>query len=91
MWRIAIHDHIKGDLVSAAIHAMALRHLFPTEYKAGEFHPHYIPLHAELNRLFGMEPPSYRYQACDSLLKMVKDELAGREITDLTLPSPGAS
>ena len=89
IWRIAIHHVIKGDLASAAIHAMALRHLSP-EYEAGKFNPHYSPLHAKLNELFGMEPPSYSYQACDSLLKMVKDELAGHGVTDSTVPSPGS-
>jgi hypothetical protein len=81
MDRVTRHYHIKGDLVSAAIYAMALRHLSP-DYRPGEFTPHDISLHAKLNSFFGMEPPSHTYQACDSLLKMVKDELAGHGVTD---------
>jgi hypothetical protein len=87
---ITKHHHSKRDLVNAAIHAMALRHLSP-EYKPGEFTPHDSFLHAKLNSLFGMEPPSYAYQACDSLLKMVRDELAGHGVTDSTAPAPETS
>jgi len=90
MDRIIRHHHSNGDLLSAAIHAMALLHLSP-EYKTGEFNPHDIHLHGKLNSLFGMEPPSYTYQACDSLLKMVRDELAAHGVTDSAAPSPQAS
>jgi hypothetical protein len=85
---IATHYCDKKDMVSAAIYAMALRRLAPKGYSSptgshDPGNPHDIHLHNELNRLFGMEPPSYFYQACDSLLKMVKDELARHAITDL--------
>jgi hypothetical protein len=83
---IAKHNYHKKDMVSAAIYAMALRQLSPMGYSE-TFDPHYTPLHMELNKLFGMEPPSYVFQACDSLLKMVKDELARHGITD---PPPGS-
>jgi hypothetical protein len=89
MDRLTRHHHSKGDLVSGAIYAMALRHLSP-DYKAGEFTPHDISLHMKLNSFFGMEPPTHTYQACDSLLKIVKDELARRGVTD-SAPLPEAS
>ena len=72
---LARHYHHKKDMVNAAIYAMALRQLSPMGY-SGPFDPHDINLHMDLNKLFGMDPPSYVFQACDSLLKMVKDELA---------------
>ena len=76
-------------MVNAAIYAMVLRHLSPVAYSE-PFDPHYPPLHMELNKLFGMEPPSYVFQAGDSLLKMVKDELARHGITDPPPESPEA-
>jgi hypothetical protein len=39
----------------------------------------------ELNKLLGMEPPTYVFQACDSLLNMVKDELARHGIAESPL------
>jgi hypothetical protein len=42
--------------------------------KTRAFTPHYLPLHAELNRRFGKG--RYAYDACDSLLNIVKGELA---------------
>jgi hypothetical protein len=86
MDRITKHHHNKGDLKSAAVYAMALRQLCP-EDKAGEFTPHDILLHTKLTGLFGMEPPNYTYQACDSLLNMVGDVLAEHGITDSTASS----
>jgi len=71
---IATHHYSKKELVSAAIYAMVLRQLSPV-YKVGEFTPHNHSLHTELNNRFG-GGLKYAYQACDSLLKMVKDELA---------------
>jgi len=50
--------------------------------------PHNMHLHEELNALFEIEPPGYAYKACDSLLKLVKDELARHGIVDPTLPAP---
>jgi hypothetical protein len=78
---IASYYYRKQDIVSAAIYAMALRQLSPMGY-SGPFDPHDTHLHMELNRLFGMEPPTYVFQACDSLLSMVKDELARHGITE---------
>jgi hypothetical protein len=66
------------DLVSAVIYAMALRQLQPSDEPSAL---HLSTLHNKLNELFGMEsgrPGSYLYEACDLLLKMVKDELARR-------------
>ena len=74
---LATHHYRNKDMVSAAIYAMALRQLFP-DYSSPN--PHDMQLHTELNKRFGMEPPSYMYQACDSLLKMVKDKLAQQGI-----------
>jgi hypothetical protein len=72
---IATHHYNKKELVSAVIYAMALRRLYP-DFKPGEFSAHNSHLHMELNKMFGMEPPTYVYQACDLLLKNVTDELA---------------
>jgi hypothetical protein len=85
---IATHYYDKKDMVRATIYAMALRQLSPEGY-AGPFDPHNVHLHLALNRLFGMEPPSYVYQAADSLLKMVKDELARHGIVEPPLPEGG--
>lgn len=86
---IATHHYRNNDMVSAAIYAMALRQLSPTG-SSDRFDPHDGFLHFELNKLFGMQPSSYLYQACDSLLKMVKNELAQHGIADPPLPSPEA-
>lgn len=72
---ITTHYYKKNELVSAAIYAMALRQLSPIS-KPGEFTPHDSFLHTQLNAVFGMAPPQYAYQACDSLLTMVKDKFA---------------
>jgi hypothetical protein len=81
---ITTHHYDKKDLVNAAIYAIALRQLSPV-YKVGEFSPHNSFLHSELNNRFGGNQ-RYAYQACDSLLKMVKVELARHGIAP-TLPS----
>jgi hypothetical protein len=86
---IATHHYRNNDMMSAAIYAMALRQLSPMG-SSERFHPHDHFLHSDLNKFFGMQPPSYVYQACDSLLKMVKDELARHGIADPPLPSPQA-
>lgn len=78
---VATHYFRNDDLVNAAIHAMALRHLSPDWSGPWPFDPHDSNLHAHLNQLFGMEPPTYLYQACDSLLQIVKCELARHGIT----------
>jgi hypothetical protein len=83
---ITTHHYREKDMVSATIYAMALRRLSP-EYVPGKFTPHDTSLHGELNRLFGMEPPTYRYQACDSLLGTVKDRLAQHGIADSPPPA----
>jgi hypothetical protein len=80
---IATHYYDKNDMVNAAIYAMALRQLSPDGWSGPwPFDPHNPLLHGKLNKLFGMEPPAYLYQACDSLLQMVKDELARHGIAD---------
>jgi len=79
---IATHHYRKNELVSAAIYAMALRRLSP-HYRPFEFNAHNGSLHSELNKRFGMSPPTYLYQASDSLLQMLKDELARHEIADM--------
>jgi len=81
MGLIATHYYEKGDMVSAVIYAMALRRLSPSGYEE-PFDPHNIHLHVKLNKLFGLEPPTYVFQACDSLLKIVEDELARHGIVE---------
>jgi hypothetical protein len=78
---LSTHHYGNGDFVNAAIYAMALRQLSPAGYVApggpdDPGSPHDISLHQKLNALFGMQPPKYAYQACDSLLEMIKHELA---------------
>ena len=85
---IATHYYDKKDMVSAAIYAMALRQLSPMCDSGDPHDPHNTILHMELNKLFGMEPPTYVFQACDSLLRIVKDELARHGIAEPPLPSP---
>jgi hypothetical protein len=96
MGLIATHYYRKNDMVNAAIYAMALRQLSPMGYSApggpndpGD--PHDTHLHMELNKRFELEPPTYVFQACDSLLKIVKDELARHGIVDPPLSHPYAS
>lgn len=84
---IATHYYERDDMGSAAIYAMALRHLSPSYSR--QFDPHDSSLHMKLNEFFGLEPPTYLYQACDSLLKIVKDELARHGIAELMPPSQG--
>jgi hypothetical protein len=80
---IATHYYDKSDMVNAAIYAMALRQLSPEGWSGPwPFDPHNPLLHGQLNRLFGMEPSTYLFQACDALLQMVKDELAQHGITE---------
>jgi hypothetical protein len=86
MGHIATHYYRKDDMVNAAIYAMALRQLSPKGWSGPwPFNPHDGLLHGKLNNLFGMQPPTYLYQACDSLLKMVKDKLARHGIAEQTL------
>ncbi len=80
---LASHYYHNKDMVSGAILAMALRHLSPTyEIERGAPLGETTRLQLELDRLFGMTPPTYVFQACDSLLKIVKDELARHGIVD---------
>jgi hypothetical protein len=70
-------------MLNAAIYAMTLRQLSPEGWSGPwPLDPHDGVLHAELNNLFGMEPPTYLYKACDLLLKLVKDELARHGIAE---------
>jgi hypothetical protein len=78
---VATHHYRNKDMVSAAIYAMALRQLFP-DYSSPN--PHDSELHRQLNNLFAVNHPSYLYQACDSLLKIVKNELARHGIAEQT-------
>jgi hypothetical protein len=79
--RITTH-HFKNDkLVSAAIFATALRQLCP-EYMQGRFDPHDTFLQIALNRQFGMEPPTYSFQAVDGLKQLLIDKLAEHGIAE---------
>lgn len=62
----ASHHHRKDDMVSAAIYALAFRHLVP-DSKTG-FNPHDHSLHVRLNELFGVDKGSYVFKACDEIL-----------------------
>ena len=79
--RITTHHFKNNQLVSAAIYAAALRQLWPKEvpYK---FDPHDKLLQIALNNRFGINPPTYVYQAVDSLKQMLVDKLAEHGITD---------
>ena len=50
---ITTHHYKNSELVSAAIYATALLRLSP-DYQPGEFNPHDVSLHMELNGRFGM-------------------------------------
>jgi hypothetical protein len=78
---ITTHHYKKTELVSAAIYATALRRL-SSVYQEGEFNPHDMFLHSELNRRFGMNPPTYAYQAVDTLREMLIAKLAQHGIPD---------
>jgi hypothetical protein len=71
----ATYCYRQNDVVSAAVYAMALRQLSPKWSPGPGGNPHDAILHGKLNALLGMVPPTYLYQACDSLLQMVKDKL----------------
>jgi hypothetical protein len=86
---ISTHYYDNNDMLRASIYAMTLRQLSPKGY-SGPFDPHNPHLHLALNKLFGMEPPSYVFQAADSLLKTVKDELARHGIVESPLPTAEA-
>jgi hypothetical protein len=87
---ITTHCYQKKDMVSAAIYAIALRQLSPMGY-SGPLDPHDHNLQRELNKLLGMDPPKYVFQACDSLLKTVKDELAKHGMRDPDEPEVAGS
>jgi hypothetical protein len=87
MGLLVTHYYHNKDMVSAAIYAMALRQLNPNgELERGTPLGENTHVHMELNRLFGMDPPTYVFQACDSLLEMVKAELARHGVVNA--PSP---
>jgi hypothetical protein len=79
--RIATHHFKNEQLVSAAIYATALRRLWP-KYVPYKFNPHDSSLQTALNRRFGMDPPTYVYQAVDSLKQLLVDKLAEQGIVD---------
>jgi hypothetical protein len=83
---IATHYYDSKDMVRAAIYAMTLRQLSPMGY-SGPFDPHNPHLHNALNSLLRTTPSSYLFQGADSLLKMLKDELARHGIADPPLPT----
>src|SRR6516165_12232414 len=72
---LATHHYGKDNFLSAAIYATALRHLSPEGDVAPSGrpddagNPHNMSLHGKLNELFGMAPPRYAFEACDSLPK----------------------
>jgi hypothetical protein len=78
---VTTHHYRKDDLVGAAIYATALRRLSP-RYVMGEFSRHDVSLHAALNNYFGMNPPTYSYQAVDELKQILIDKLAQHGILD---------
>jgi hypothetical protein len=85
---MATYHYHGNDMVNAAIYATALRQLCPEDAEPkfpqdpGTCHDH--RLHLNLNRLFAEgDPPNFMFWACDSLLKMLKAELARHGITDL--------
>ena len=80
----ATYYYDKKDLVSATVSVMAVRQLSSRE----AYDPHNPNLHLALNELLRMGPPTYVFQACDTLLKMVRDELARHGIAESSLPSP---
>jgi hypothetical protein len=83
MGHFATHYFQKNDMLNAAIYATTLRQLSPEGWSGPwPFDPHDAGLHGKLNDLFGMQPATYLYQASDSLLKLLKDELARRGITE---------
>jgi len=78
---IAKHHCDNKDMVNAAIYLMALRQL-SSIVEPNQPYLHATSVHSELNKIFGME--DYMFQACDSLLKIVKDELARHGIVDVS-------
>ena len=80
---LATHHYREGDMVKAAVYAMALRQLSPDGHDSpgGPSDPgnaHDYNLHRKLNSLFGMEPPSYMFEAVDALLEMVQGIVRSR-------------
>jgi hypothetical protein len=86
---VTTHYFQQKDMVRAAIYATALRKMVHV-VEPGSFDPNNLFLHTELNRRFGMEPPTYMFQAVDSLLQMLEDELARHGIPDPPPLSPEA-
>ena len=78
---ITTHHYKNKELVSAAIYATALRRLSPID-KQGDVTRHDTSLHLELNNRFDMSPPTYAYQAVDTLRQMLVDKLAQHGISD---------
>jgi hypothetical protein len=79
--RITTHHFNNDQLVTAAIYATALRRLMP-EYVPDKFNPHNHFLQTVLNNRLGMDPPTYVYQAVDSLKQLLIDKLAEHGIAD---------
>src|SRR5262249_29049753 len=73
------HYRSKGELERAMIYAMALRELSPA-HEPYKFNPHDMQLHRELNDRFGLT--SYAFDACDALLKEVKNKLPRQPLSE---------
>jgi hypothetical protein len=77
----AQHYYDKKDLFSAAIIAIVLRYLDPNpNFGTDEPSIDTTFLQMELNKRFGMSSPQYIFQACDSMLNSLKEELARHDI-----------
>ena len=76
---VTTHYHSKGELERAMIYAMALRELC-TVYEPYKFNPHDMFLHGELNKRLGLT--SYAFDACDALLKEVKNKLPRQSLSE---------
>jgi hypothetical protein len=85
----ATHHFGRNEMVRAAIYSVVLRKLCPV-YKPGTLDPHDTNLHMELNRCFGMDPPTYLYQAADSLLKLIEAGLSRHGIVEPPSSTPAA-
>lgn len=90
---VATHYYRKNDLQTAAIYAMALRHLEPEGWTPTPFN-HDVHLHGAINRAFiDLPGPDYAFKACDALLNQVKEELRKHGIDappSVPAPSPPA-
>ncbi|HMJ86950.1 MAG TPA: hypothetical protein VK504_27415 [Vicinamibacterales bacterium] len=83
------HYHRENDITSAAIYALALRYLVPDSSRSRDSPPvasHEYNVHTRLNEALGIIEPSYLLEGCDSLLRLLKTELARHESPALNPP-----